>query len=287
MSFCPDRAPSAPSSADAPDAQAIGIFDSGLGGLTVVRAIAARFPGERLLYLGDTARVPYGSRTAATVVRYAERCAAFLQARQVKVVVVACNTVSAVALESLRSHLQVPVLGVIEPGARAALQARRRAGAVGVLATEGTAASGAYPAACRRLDPAAPVVVRAAPLLVPLVEEGWLRGRVPALAVARYLADFEAQRIDTLLLGCTHYPLLRPVIEAHLQAHMPAVRVIDSASAVAAALHTLLPHAGQPEVVGGPRLQICVTDRPAGFARQAEAFLGTAVQSEAVQLVDL
>ncbi|HEX4354953.1 MAG TPA: glutamate racemase, partial [Polyangiales bacterium] len=195
----------------------IGVFDSGLGGLTVVRAIQAQLPRENLIYLGDNARVPYGTRSAQTVLHYARACAARLRKHDIKFLVVACNTVSAVALDVLRAEMDVPVLGVIEPGALAGVAACRH-GRLGVIATPGTVQSGAYPRAAAALDPRVELFMESAPLLVPLVEEGWLEGEVPELVVRRYLRPLVAQRIDALVLGCTHYPLLHDVIARELAA---------------------------------------------------------------------
>jgi glutamate racemase len=244
----------------------LGVFDSGLGGLTVVREIAAALPGERVLYLGDTARVPYGTRSAATVVRYAQGCARALVERGVKALIVACNTVSAVALDVLRADLDLPVLGVIEPGARAAVSASKTL-RIGVLGTAGTVSSGAYPRAVLGLSTRADVVAHAAPLLVPLVEEGWLDGDVPRLAIRRYLEPLAKAGVDVIVLGCTHYPLLRPLIEEEARAMMgPSVRVVDSAHATAVELAGVLEarELGTPEPQG--EIELLVTDRPRSFA---------------------
>src|SRR5277367_750407 len=210
----------------------LGVFDSGLGGLTVVRALRAALPNEDIVYLGDTARVPYGTKGPATVVKYALGCARHLVGRGVKAIVIACNTVSAVAPDRLRIELDLPVLGVIEPGARAAVAATRN-GKIGVLATNATIASGAYPRAVSAISTRAETVGQAAPLLVPLAEEGWTEGEVPRLAVRRYLEPLLRENIDVIVLGCTHYPLLRGVIESEAHALMgDAVTIVDSASAV-------------------------------------------------------
>jgi glutamate racemase len=189
----------------------LGVFDSGLGGLTVVRALREMLPNERIVYLGDTARVPYGTKGAATVIKYALACARHLVARDVKALVVACNTVSAVAPETLRVELDLPVLGVVEPGARAAVAASRT-GRIGVLATAGTIASGAYLRAVAQVSTRAEVVGQAAPLLVPLAEEGWNEGEVPRLVIRRYIEPLALAAVDVVVLGCTHYPLLRDLI---------------------------------------------------------------------------
>lgn len=255
-------------------ARPIGVFDSGLGGLTVARAIRTALPAERIVYLGDTARVPYGSRSAATVIRYARGCAAFLQRAEVKAVVVACNTVSAVALDHVRAELDLPVLGVIGPGARAAVAATKT-GRIGVLATVGTVASGAYPREVAGISSRCEVFARSAPLLVPLAEEGWVDGDVPRAAATRYLAPLVQAGIDVLLLGCTHYPLLRSAIEAALAGlGAGAVSIVDSAQATAQALASFLDERGMraPESEGS--LHLCVTDVPATFEALATSFLG-------------
>src|SRR6185295_13660882 len=211
----------------------LGVFDSGLGGLTVVRALRAALPDEDILYLGDTARVPYGTRGPETVTRYALACANHLVARGVKAIVIACNTVSAVAPERLRVDLDLPVLGVIEPGARAAASATK-VFRVGVLATAATIASGAYPRAIAACSTRIETYGQAAPLLVPLAEEGWIEGEVPALAARRYLEPLARAGVDVIILGCTHYPLLYDVIAEEARAMMgPEIQIVDSASAVA------------------------------------------------------
>lgn len=272
------------------NARPIGVFDSGLGGLTVARAIAARLPSERIVYLGDTARVPYGTRSAETVLRYAQACGARLAERDIKLLVVACNTVSAVALDTLRVQLDVPVLGVVTPGARAGVAASR-AGRLGVLATAGTIASGAYPRAVASLDSRVEVFARPAPLFVPLAEEGWVDGEVPRLVARRYLAPLVEDGVDALVLGCTHYPLLAPVI-AEVAAELvgPALRIVDSAEATAEELAGLLDARGLSAPADASRvapLSILVTDRPADFASPASRFLGQPVETLPVEQIDL
>src|SRR5437762_1924462 len=183
----------------------IGVFDSGVGGLTVLRALTARLPAEHTIYLGDTARVPYGTRSREVVTRYALLCARHLAAQGIKMLVVACNTVSAHALPALAETLPIPVVGVIEPGAQAAAQ-RSRGGTIAVLGTPATVASGAYQAALRRLAPLTSVVARACPLFVPLAEEGWLEGDVPRLVAERYLGGLGRSGVERVLRGCSHYP---------------------------------------------------------------------------------
>lgn len=266
----------------------IGVFDSGLGGLTVVRAIRARAPAEDLVYLGDTARVPYGTRSAKTILSYARACARRLRECDIKLLVVACNTVSAVALDLLAVELDIPVLGVIGPGARAGVRATR-GGRIGVLATTGTIDSGAYPRAIAGADGRAETFAQAAPLFVPLAEEGWTEGELPALAARRYLAPLVEARIDALVLGCTHYPLLSNVIAHELDAlagcHVP---VVDSAEATAEELTALLAARDLASDGTQPgRLRILVTDMPRRFTEVAARFLGQELSGLDVEAIDL
>jgi len=265
----------------------LGVFDSGLGGLTVVRAIREALPDEDIVYLGDTARVPYGTKGAATVVKYALGCARHLVGRGVKAIVIACNTVSAVAPDRLLIELDLPVLGVIEPGARAAVEATR-SGRIGVLATAATVASGAYPRAVSAISTRAETIGQAAPLLVPLAEEGWLDGEVPRLAVRRYLEPLAAARVDVVVLGCTHYPLLRAVIEREARDLIgPDVRIVDSAHATASDVRAFLDARGllQGARTTKARVDLLVTDMPKAFADVASRFLGGAAES--VEQIDL
>ncbi|MDB4991290.1 MAG: Glutamate racemase [Myxococcaceae bacterium] len=272
----------------------IGIFDSGLGGLTVTHAILDQLPQERLVYLGDTARVPYGTRSAETVQRYARGCARRLQQQNIKLLVVACNTVSAVALEMLRAELDIPVLGVIEPSAEVAVRASR-SGRIGVLATGGTIASGAYPravgAAERTLARGVQCAVFGlpAPLLVPLAEEGWTTGQVPELIIDRYLSELSHFRVDALVLGCTHYPLFRPLLDQRALALCGSdVVVVDSAEATAQALERLLHErdlARDPAKAGA--LSMFVTDMPGRFGEVASRFLGRPIEGLAIEQIDL
>ncbi|MBI3792898.1 MAG: glutamate racemase [Gemmatimonadetes bacterium] len=249
----------------------IGVFDSGVGGLTVAHAIRQRLPHEALIYVGDTARVPYGPKSPDTVRRYAQEIADWLVGQGVKLVVVACNTATAHALDTLRATLRVPVIGVIEPGARAAVAADHD-GHIGVIGTTGTVASGAYERAIRALAPSVTVTARACPLFVPLVEEGWLDGDVTEAVARRYLQPLVDDHVDAVVLGCTHYPLLKPVLARTLG---PAVILIDSAEETARETERVLEAralAAAPRP--GPRLRVVVTDAPAAFLRQAERFLG-------------
>jgi len=256
------------------DARPIGVFDSGVGGLTVLRALRSRFPEESMVYLGDTARVPYGTKSAEVVTRYSLRNAEFLTSRDVKLLVVACNTASSVALPALRARLTIPVVGVIEPGARAAARASR-SGEIGVVGTPGTIASGAYQRALAAERPGVRIHVQACPLFVPLAEEGWVQGDVPRQVARTYLSGMRKAGIDTLVLGCTHYPLLRGVLAEELG---PAVTLVDSAEATADEVGELLARGRggrAPPPAGGLRLY--VTDLPDRIPELSERFLGERV----------
>jgi glutamate racemase len=265
----------------------LGVFDSGLGGLTVVRALREVLPNEEIVYLGDTARVPYGTKAPATIIKYALTSARHLVARNVKTLVIACNTVSAVAPERLRVELDVPVLGVVEPGARAAVAATTT-GRIGVLATAGTIASGAYPRAVAQLSTRAEVIGQAAPLLVPLAEEGWVDGDVPRLVVRKYVEPLARANVDVVVLGCTHYPLLRATIEAEVRASIGEhAKVVDSALATAADVLSFLTSRGltRRSPIVGSAVHVLVTDVPRGFRDAASRFLGEDVGD--VEQVDL
>jgi len=247
---------------------AIGVFDSGVGGLTVVEALERRLPAESIVYLGDTARLPYGSKSPETVTSYTRKNVDFLRARGVKAVVVACNTASALALPHL--DLDVPVWGVVGPGARRAAAAT--AGRVGVIATESTVRSDAYGRALRELVPDAEVWSRACPLFVPLVEEGWHDDPVTEQVARRYLAPLLSARVDTLVLGCTHYPMLRPLLA---RVAGSGVALVDSAESVAEEVARDLAAAGlaaPPDAV--PSHRLFVTDASANFATFARRILG-------------
>lgn len=247
----------------------IGVFDSGIGGLTVVKALRDLLPQEDIFYIGDTARVPYGGKSADTVRRYSSEIANLLLAEDAKAVVVACNSASAVALSHLQHHLSVPVVGVIEPGAAAAAAATRN-GHIGVIGTRATVSSGAYERALRERNPALQIRVQACPLLVPLIEEGWLEDEVTDRAIARYLQPLTDSEIDTLVLGCTHYPLLRPAFARYLGA---SVTLVDSAENCARAVSRMLIEekiANASDAHG--RLTVGLTDKPDSFleiARQS------------------
>jgi glutamate racemase len=260
----------------------IGIFDSGVGGLTVYRALHERLPQERFVYLGDTARVPYGTKSLATVERYAIENSQFLEQHGIKMLVVACNTASALALPAIRATLSVEVMGVIGPGARASV-ATAAGGRIGVIATEATVQSGAYARAIAQVDPEASVIERACPLFVPLAEEGWQEGAVAETVARDYLSDFLEADLGALVLGCTHYPILREVIASVVGRDLP---LIDSGEATArevAARLEINNLARQSHINLANERTLCddldhfyVTDAAERFARVAERFLGTA-----------
>ena len=262
--------------------QPIGIFDSGVGGLTVMRAVIDRLPGENLIYLGDTARVPYGNRGAETVRRYATNAAAFLSSRDIKALVVACNTASAFALETLRQRLSIPVFGVISPVARLAAT-HSDTGEIAVLGTRGTIRSDAYQQALLNLRPDLNVHPIACPLLVPLAEEGWLDGAVTDQVLARYLQPLASTEVDTVILGCTHYPILRDAIAGATDAlPLPKTTLLDSAHATSEAVAEALGEAGilnQASTTPGER-RFFLTDLPDGFIDTAEQFFGCSLRGD-------
>lgn len=252
--------------------RAIGVFDSGVGGLTVLKALMQRLPDESTVYLGDTARVPYGTKSAEVVTRYSVKNADFLRDQGIKLLVVACNTASAVALPALRAHLDIPVVGVIEPGAEAAVARVLPGTPVGVIGTPGTIRSGAYQRALEALRPGVPVDVQPCPLFVPLAEEGWLEGEVPSLVAREYLRRFAGGSVGALVLGCTHYPLLKDVIA---QTVGEQVALVDSAEATAEATAALLTREGLLATAGTePVHRYFVTDVPDRFAVVGARFLG-------------
>jgi glutamate racemase len=254
---------------------AIGIFDSGIGGLTVLHSLARLLPHEQLIYLGDTARGPYGTKSAETVTKYSFENADFLIDKGIKLLVVACNSASAVALEALKEHCDVPVVGVVAPGARAAA-AKTRNGKVGVIGTEATIGSGAYSRALRRCRPDVEVYTRACPLFVPLAEEGWVDNDIARQTAALYLASLATSGIDTLILGCTHYPLLAGTIGEFLGA---GVALVDSAEATAEEVRDHLVQHGLARSAGRGGASFFVTDVPERFVRVGQRFLGERVES--------
>lgn len=263
------------------------MFDSGVGGLTVLKALRDTMPHEDLVYLGDTARLPYGTKSPASISRYACQATALLQQRNIKLLVVACNTASAVALEALRQQMQpLPVIGVVEPGAAAAIAARPAAHHL-VLATEATVRLGAYRDALQRLDAAATVTELACELLVSLAEEGWNHGAIAEAIVRRYLdeVDESARHPDSVILGCTHFPLLRDTFAAVFD---DATSIVDSASTTATAARALLEELslGNGRDAAGT-LRLLATDGVTRFARVGGMFLGEQLTTDAVELVDL
>jgi glutamate racemase len=276
----------------------IGIFDSGVGGLTVYRALHERLPSERYVYLGDTARVPYGTKSLSTVERYAIENARFLESRGMKLLVVACNTASALALPAIRKSVSVPVVGMIEPGAAAAVR-EAGGGRVGVIATESTVKSGAYSRAVAALAPELKVTERACPLFVSLAEEGWAESEVARAVAEEYLRGLREKDVSAVVLGCTHYPILRRVIQEALG---EPVRLIDSGEAAAEVVESLIDEEGLRRTAtqelrdlreaGAHARFLCddldhfyVTDAAERFAHVAERFLGAAPRRlEAVEV---
>ncbi|MBI1799350.1 MAG: glutamate racemase [Candidatus Eisenbacteria bacterium] len=251
------------------DSRAIGVFDSGLGGLTAVRELCRALPGESIVYFGDTARLPYGTKSRDTVTRFSLEIATFLVRRNIKCLLVACNTASSYALESLERRLEVPVVGVIEPAARAAV-AQSLHGRIGVLGTPATVASRAYPDAIAKLAPGASVISSACPLFVPLIEEGWIDHPVLREIATEYLIEVRAARLESLILGCTHYPLIAPLLHDLLG---EGVQLVDSGAEAARATALLLRERGQ--LAAGPaRHQFFLSDERIHFQRIAESFLG-------------
>jgi len=257
----------------------IGVFDSGVGGLTVMRALVDEMPDEQVVYLGDTARVPYGNRTAETVRRYALNATRLLIDRGIKALVVACNTASAYGLRALVDACEIPVVGVIDPVARRAAE-RTETGHIGVLGTRGTVRSECYPDALARHAPASTVHQQASPLLVPLAEEGWLEGTVVDEVADHYLAELAGPPIDTIILGCTHYPILRPALQRitdELFDH--DVELLDSATATAEAAAAVLTERSRRRSPTGPveepergELDFLFTDVSPAFVETAERF---------------
>lgn len=249
----------------------IGIFDSGIGGLTVARAIYEHLPHESTIYFGDTARVPYGPKSPDTVRRYSLEILHWLLAQRVKAVVIACNTSTAHALEALQAESPVPVIGVIDPGARAAVAAMRP-GTIGVIGTAGTIASNAYARAIQAAKPGARVEQQACPLFVPLVEEGWFDHPAAELVAAEYLEPMKRASVDVMVLGCTHYPLLKPLLQRIMG---PDTRLIDSGEETAATVRTVLRTGGlEASSSAIPEHRFVVSDDEARFRQVGSRFIG-------------
>lgn len=252
------------------DSRPIGIFDSGVGGLTVVDKIERLLPHEDIVYFGDTARVPYGTKSKETVTRFSVENVEFLMAHDVKLVIVACNTASSLSLDFLKRCFRVPVMGVIEPGARGAVGSTRN-NRIGVIGTSATVSSGAYEKAIRKISRKMKIFTQSCPLFVPLVEEGWIGGEVSRKVAAIYLNGFKVNRIDTLIMGCTHYPILKDVIK---KAIGPNVLLIDSAAEVAKGARGLLDASGLLNSTGRKGGQkFFVSDEPGRFIKMGERFL--------------
>lgn len=259
----------------------IGIFDSGVGGLTVYREVRRRLPNESTLYLGDTARIPYGTKSLATVRRYALENSRFLYRQGIKMLIVACNTASALALSALEEASDVPVIGVIRPGATRAVAATQNK-RVGVIGTLATVQSGAYTQSIHDIDPSVEVFSKACPLFVPLAEEGEVNSDITLGVAKKYLIDLKDQKIDTLVLGCTHYPILREVIAGVMG---PGVALIDSADSVAEAAAGILRSQSLLKPSADRTSRFYVTDSASRFQAVAELFLGKTVEHlEAVEV---
>jgi glutamate racemase len=264
----------------------IGVFDSGVGGLTVLRAMRLALPSEEFIYLGDTARLPYGTKTPESVIRYSLQCADALVARGIRCLVVACNTASASALPALRArHPEIPVIGVIEPGAASAVGASRSLH-VAVIGTEGTIGGGAYQAAIHRLNPRIRVTAKACSLFVAMAEEGWTEGPIAQAVARRYLEPIFCGAAgggpDTLVLGCTHFPVLAGAIRAVLP---PEVRLVDSAETLAASVSGEFAVPAEQDARGG--VKWLATDGAARFARVGSTFLGEALRADQIEIIDL
>lgn len=268
------------------NSQAIGVFDSGVGGLTVLRALQTQLPQESFLYLGDTARVPYGTKSPETIFRYTQQALSALIERGVKCIVIACNTASSVALESLQTAFPaIPILGVVEPGAQAACSASQT-GQIAIIATEATVNAGGYQTAIRRIRPQAELSLHSCSLLVALAEEGWTYGPIAEAIVQQYLAPVfsTTPHPDCLVLGCTHFPLFADVIQTVVG---PYVSLVDSAKATATATARILEEKNLKNTQAITRTSsFLVTDAPARFARIASHFLGASLGSNEIEWVD-
>jgi len=253
----------------------IGVFDSGIGGLTVLKEIMKMLPQENTIYLGDTARVPYGIRSPETVIKYSFENTKFLFTRDIKLLVIACNTASSISLDAIKESISIPVIGVIEPGAKAAVRATRKK-RVGIIGTDATIKSNAYKNVIKALDERIEVFGLPCPLFVPLVEEGWTDGNIATLVARRYLENIKKKSIDTLVLGCTHYPLLKTVITKVMGR---GIRLIDSAVETSHEIITTLEDmAIVKKEKKRPVREFYVTDSPEKFLKIGERFLGKKIE---------
>ena len=256
------------------DTRPIGLFDSGLGGLTILKSLSKRLPKEKLIYFGDTVNMPYGAKSKRAVTRYSLDIARFLESQGVKLIIIACNTASALALPELQKQISVPIIGVIEPGASKAVQSSRNR-KIAVLATEATVHSQAYLRAVKRLAPHAQVLQQPCPLLAPMVEEGWTHRAAGNLIIADYLAPITKSKADTVILGCTHYPVIKRLIAKQLGKQ---VCLVDSAEVLAEKVQQHLTHTGQLNNRSRGGLKIYASDDPARFKRLAKYILGRELQ---------
>jgi glutamate racemase len=250
--------------------KSIGVFDSGVGGLTVVKELIRQLPSEDIVYFGDTARVPYGIKSKETVIRFSIENILFLLKQDVKLICVACNTVSSFALPVIKNHFRVPIVGVLSPGVREAVYATQNK-RIGIIGTKGTIKSRAYEIEIKQLDPKAKVTAVACPLFVPFAEEGWTQGEVVRTVARQYLKPLKDAKVDTLILGCTHYPLLKPVIKEVMGKN---VTLIDSAQQVAMEVKKILASEGQLNKNKSGRHMFYVSDNPEWFSGLAKRFLG-------------
>jgi len=254
----------------------IGIFDSGLGGLTVMSQVMKELPNEDLVYFGDTARIPYGSKSRGAIIEFSRQISEFLLKKKVKLIVVACNTASSFALDFLKDNLEIPIVGVIEPGAKAAIEATKT-GRIGIIGTEGTVNSSSYVKAIKKSNRNEKIYQQACPLFVPLVESGWISTPITTLIIREYLKALKKAGIDTLILGCTHYPLLKGGIQ---KAMGKEVRLIDSASATAKSVAKLLKDKGLRNIgAKKARYSFFVSDSPEKFQKLGQQFLGKAIKN--------
>ena len=263
------------------DKRPIGIFDSGIGGLTVLREVERALPFENLVYFGDTARVPYGNKSKPTVIKFSRQSASFLLKKKVKAIVVACNTSSALALDNLKASFRVPIIGVIEAGVKRAVVSSAN-NKIAVIGTKSTIASKSYEKAIKKINPKAKVYSQSCPLFVPLAEEGMLKGKIVNDIIKMYLGKIKARRVDVVILGCTHYPLLKAAIAKYLK----GVLVIDSAQAVALYAKELLQKRGLLNSGRRGRKEFYVSDQPASFSKLAKLFFKRTIAKPKVPVVN-